>query len=172
MAGAGHRRNPNRRGFVPAGWLIASGLIACLAAAAWLVVDLTGVTDDTAAAPAPTPSATATTESPEPTQTVPPVEETPDEPEAVREASVAVFNNTTVANLAATFGQRVTDAGWTLDAVGNWNGQIPENTVYYPADLEDQGRLLADDLEITRVLPAVENMRPDRLTIVLSGPQQ
>ena len=44
----------------------------------------------------------------------------------------------------------------------NWYGQIPANTVYYPAELQDQARLLARDLGVRRLHPAIaaDELRP------------
>lgn len=83
-----------------------------------------------------------------------------------------MLNNTGVANLASSFSGRVAGAGWTVSGTGNWNGQIPTNTVYYPAGQQEAGELLAADLGIGRVLPSVAPMQMDRLTLILSGPQQ
>ncbi len=50
----------------------------------------------------------------------------------------------------------------------NWQGVIPASTVYYPARLEAAAKLLALDLGIQRTAPAVEPMRMDRLTVILT----
>jgi hypothetical protein len=42
------------------------------------------------------------------------------------------------------------------------------STVYYPDRLEKQGRLLAKDLGISRVIPSISPMRLDRLTVILT----
>ncbi len=162
--------------------MIVLSVVVCVAAAGWLGVQLID-TDSTSAsadgrptATAPSPSATApsptasdTTE-PEPTEPEPTDEGTAEEPE--RTAPVSVLNNTGIANLATTYAARVRDAGWTISGVGNWRGQIVSNTVYYPSQLEQQARLLADDLDIQRILPRIAPMKSDRITIILSGPQQ
>jgi hypothetical protein len=41
--------------------------------------------------------------------------------------------------------------------------------VYYPDRLKAAGALLARDLGISRVKPAIAPMRPDRLTVILTG---
>lgn len=177
-----HRRTPGNRVAVPSGWFIVVSVAVVIVAAAWLgVLLVTGSsssdepptaaptaqapTPESAPEPTPTPTPTpAPTSSPTPTETteVPPV----------RDASVAVLNNTGIANLASRFSGQVTNVGWTVSGTGNWNGQIPSNTVYYPAGQQAAGELLAEDLGISRVLPSVAPMQTDRLTLILSGPQQ
>jgi len=173
-----HRRTPTGKAYVPASWFIVLTIMLCVGAAGWLgwlFVDddpetapttATSAPPATKTTPAPSPSATTkTTPSPTPTQTT-------DEPEAERTTPVAVLNNTTIQGLAATYSAKVRSAGWTTVTIGNWRGSIAGNTVYFPPQLEEQAKLLADDLDISRVLPSVAPMRTDRLTIILSGPQQ
>ncbi len=167
-----HRRTPSRNLFVPSSWFVVLTIAACVAATAaigWLLVKGDGSAD--VATP---PSATATTPAPEPTDTVDPTPTpTPTEtkPAVARDTPVSVLNNTGVAGAATTFATKVESAGWTVGGVGNWRGSIGENTVYYPAGLQDQAQQLATDVGIARVKPTVANMRTDRLTIILSGPQ-
>jgi hypothetical protein len=60
--------------------------------------------------------------------------------------------------------------GWQVVGSDNWYGTIPASTVYYPQRLERAGKLLALDLGIQRTAPAVDPMRLDRLTVILTGP--
>ncbi len=178
MPSVDHRRTPSRNLFVPSSWFVVLTVGACLASVAvigWLLVE-----GDASTEVATPPSATATTTAPEPTDTADPTPtptptETPTasepEPAVARDTPVSVLNNTGVAGAATTFATKVESAGWTVGGVGNWRGSIGENTVYYPAGLQDQAQQLANDVGITRVKPAVDNMRTDRLTIILSGPQ-
>jgi len=172
----GHRRTPNRRGFIPPAWAVVGTVVVCLAAAGWVGVLLINGDDTDSAGPtvsATTPTPVATTPSATPSTEPTPTEPTPaDETAVERTAPVSVLNNTTIANLATTYSQQVQQKGWTISGVGNWRGQIVSNTVYYPVGLEDQGRLLADDMGIDRVKPSISPMKSDRLTIILSGPQQ
>lgn len=181
MSFVDHRKTLSRKAFVPPGWFIILTVLVCVGAAGWLgwlVVD--GDPDDsspTAAATTSTPSPAATT--PEATETAEPTETTsapePTEtnpPPARREAAVAVLNNTGIRGLATTFSAKVRDAGWAPGGVGNWRGSVPANTVYFPARLKSQATLLADDVDIDRVLPSIATMGTDRLTIILAGPQQ
>lgn len=87
----------------------------------------------------------------------------------VRIASVDVYNNTAVTGLAAQNASRLRALGWTVTSEANWTGVIPQTTVYYPAALVDQAELLADDLGVNRVRPAVSPMSFERLTLILAG---
>ena len=62
-------------------------------------------------------------------------------------------------------------AGWRVVGSDNWYGTIPASTVYYPAKLERAARALALDLGIRRTARAVDPMRLDRLTVILTADQ-
>ena len=83
---------------------------------------------------------------------------------------VVVFNNSNVTGLAGRVAARATQIGWQVVGSDNWYGTIPASTVYYPKRLEKAGKLLALDLGIQRTVPAVDPMRLDRLTVILTGP--
>ena len=83
---------------------------------------------------------------------------------------VEVYNNSGEQGLAAEVGDRAGGLGWQVVGTDNWYGTIPASTVYFPARLRVQARQLALDLGIKRVLPAVDPMRGDRLTVILTGP--
>lgn len=82
---------------------------------------------------------------------------------------VEVYNNSGITGLAGTVGNRAAGIGWQVVGSDNWYGTIPASTVYYPARLEAAGKLLALDLGIARTKPAVDPMRQDRLTVVLTA---
>ena len=82
---------------------------------------------------------------------------------------VEVYNNSGITGLAGRVGDRATGAGWQVVGSDNWVGTIPASTVYFPQRLKAAGRLLALDLGIQRVQPAVDSMKLDRLTVVLTG---
>ena len=63
----------------------------------------------------------------------------------------------------------VTGVGWQVVGEDNWYGAIPASTVYYPERLKKAAQLLALDLGIDRVLPAVDPMQMDRLTVILTA---
>ncbi len=113
--------------------------------------------------PEPTPSAT-----PDPTPSKP---AKPKKPKVDRsKVYVVVFNNSNVTGLAGGVAAKATQIGWQVVGSDNWYGTIPASTVYYPKRLERAGRLLALDLGIQRTAPAVDPMRLDRLTVILTGP--
>ena len=95
----------------------------------------------------------------------------PKKPEVDRsKVYVVVFNNSNVAGLAGKVAARASQIGWQVVGSDNWYGTIPASTVYYPKRLEKAGKLLALDLGIQRTAPAVDPMRLDRLTVILTGP--
>ncbi len=83
---------------------------------------------------------------------------------------VVVFNNSNVTGLAGRVAAQASQIGWQVVGSDNWYGTIPASTVYYPQRLERAGKLLALDLGIQRTAPAVDPMRLDRLTVILTGP--
>jgi len=106
--------------------------------------------------PSEEPSAT-----PEPEKTQAPVERA--------EVLVEVYNNSSVTGLASRVGDSAGDAGWQVVGTDNWYGTIPATTVYFPKKMKREADLLALDLGIDRVMPSVEPMRGDRLTLILTG---
>lgn len=145
-------------------------LLFAAAGLGWLLID----TDDGSKDTATPPSATATTPTPTPTETTEPTPTptpTETEPTVARDTPVSVLNNTGTPGAAGEFRTKVEAAGWTVGGIGNWQGSIGQNTVYYPEGLQDQAEQLAEDVGIDRVMPSVAPMRTDRLTIILSGPQ-
>ena len=111
------------------------------------------------------PSETATAE---PSPTAPPEPEKP--PVDRAEVYVVVFNNSGITGLAGSVAAQATQTGWQVVGADNWYGTIPASTVYYPKRLERAGKLLALDLGIQRTAPAVDPMRLDRLTVILTAP--
>ena len=81
---------------------------------------------------------------------------------------VEVFNNSGISGLAGSTAARAQGAGWQVVGSDNWYGTIPASTVYYPARLHDQAKLLGKDLGIARVKPSIAPMRGDRLTVILT----
>ncbi len=84
---------------------------------------------------------------------------------------VEVYNNSGVTGLAGRVAATATAAGWKVVGSDNWYGTIPASTVYYPAKLERAARALALDLGIRRTARAVDPMRLDRLTVILTADQ-
>jgi hypothetical protein len=111
---------------------------------------------------------TTPTPTPDPTPSKPPK---PPKPQVDRsKVYVVVFNNSNVQGLAGRVAARATQIGWQVVGSDNWYGTIPTSTVYYPKRLQRAGELLALDLGIQRTAPAVDPMRLDRLTVILTGP--
>ncbi len=115
------------------------------------------------AEPAPTPTKTAPTPvaSPKPKPKKP----------AVRRGDVyvEVYNNSGISGLAGSTATRIDGAGWQVVGSDNWYGTIPASTVYFPERLKAEGKLLAKDLGIARLKPAISPMRFDRLTVILTA---
>jgi hypothetical protein len=82
---------------------------------------------------------------------------------------VEVYNNSGVTGLAGRVSTTATEAGWKVVGTDNWYGTIPASTVYYPAKLARAAKALALDLGIKRAVPAVDPMKLDRLTVILTA---
>lgn len=111
---------------------------------------------------------------PEQTRTAEPVPLEPRKKPVQREIRrdtvlVEVYNNSSVQGLAGRTAREAQGLGWDVVGSDNWVGTIPASTVYYPPRLERAARLLGKDLGIQRLRPAVEPMRFDRLTVILTA---
>jgi hypothetical protein len=82
---------------------------------------------------------------------------------------VEVFNNSGISGLAGSTAARAQGAGWQVVGSDNWYGTIDASTVYYPPRLKAAAKLLAKDLGIATVKPAIPPMRGDRLTVILTA---
>jgi hypothetical protein len=82
---------------------------------------------------------------------------------------VSVFNNSNVAGLAARTAERIGAVGWQVVGSDNWYGTIPATTIYYPARLQKAARLLSKDIGVPRLMPAVDPMSMDRLTVIVTA---
>jgi hypothetical protein len=112
----------------------------------------------------PTPSAG----SPSPTYT--PTKKPKPKPAVQRgKVYVEVYNNSGITGLAGDVADQATNIGWKVVGSDNWYGTIPATTVYYPPELKRAAKTLALDLGIQRTAPAVDPMRRDRLTLILTG---
>jgi hypothetical protein len=85
------------------------------------------------------------------------------------EIYIDVYNNSNVTGLASRTAERIGSAGWQVVGSDNWYGTIPATTIYYPERLRDAAELLSKDLGIERVLPAIDPMSMDRLTLILTA---
>lgn len=158
--------------------VLSLGGLGVAGAVAW---DVTRSGDEPAvAAPSPDPTPTEPAD-PEPSEPQP-SEPQPTEPTASAEPSptpsptptvsrsdvaVSVLNATRTPGLAAQVSGQVTAAGWTVAATGNWAGGAAQTAVHYPPGREAEARLLAADLGIDSVVPSVQGMNTERLTVLL-----
>jgi hypothetical protein len=108
--------------------------------------------------------------SPTPTPSMPTAKPKPAKPAVDKgQVYVEVYNNSGVSGLAGRVATTATQAGWKVVGSDNWYGTIPASTVYYPQRLEAAAKLLALDLGIGRVVPAIDPMDLDRLTVILTA---
>ena len=147
--------------------LLAAGVVVVAGAA--FVVTGGGQDRDAAPSAAPvvaSPSATPTSTAPAPVVKKKKKAEKP----VVRRGRtyVEVYNNSGISGLAGSTAARAQGAGWQVVGSDNWYGTIAASTVYYPARLHDEAKLLGKDLGITRLKPTIAPMRGDRLTVILT----
>jgi hypothetical protein len=116
-------------------------------------------------------TATPTAPPPSKTAVVPVIKEKKRKQPPVRRAGtyVEVYNNSGISGLAGSTAARASGAGWKVVGSDNWYGTIPASTVYYPARLEAEAKLLGRDLGIRRLRPSISPMRLDRLTVILTA---
>jgi hypothetical protein len=134
----------------------------------------------TSAAPAPTPTS-AKPRAPSSPQATSPVESagpaapaTRSEPSEsadsrdVPDIGVAVLNQSSRRGLATEVAGDLRAAGWRIVDVGNWQGSVPETTVYYPRGFSAAADALAADLAgVDRTRPRQSNMPMGVLTVIL-----
>jgi hypothetical protein len=85
------------------------------------------------------------------------------------EIYVSVYNNSNITGLAGSTAARIGGAGWQVTGSDNWYGTIPATTIYYPPNFKDAAELLSDDIGVQRLMPAVDPMSMDRLTVILTA---
>jgi cytoskeletal protein RodZ len=128
--------------------------------------------EGTTATPTPTPSTEPSTE-----PTTAPTETQPTQPPATqattippdRRPAVEIYNNTQRKGLADSVAGRARQAGWTVAGADNWHGKVAESTVYYPPGMLAAANQLARDLGVGRTKGALDNMKKDRLTVILTS---
>jgi len=81
---------------------------------------------------------------------------------------VVVFNNTNTKGLAGSTATRAEKAGWSIYTTDNWHGTVDTSTVYYGPKMKAAARLLADDLDISRIKASFAPMNPKLLTVILT----
>lgn len=167
-------RTRDQRGVVLSSPLVMLSVVAVAMAALAFVATRGGEPTEREITPAAREATTAPTE----TASEAPEDEAEPKPEKTKEPApaiqrgkvyVEVYNNSSVSGLAARVGERVSGAGWQVVGTDNWYGTISATSVYFPPKLERAAKLLALDLGVQRVVPAVAPMRMDRLTVILTG---
>ncbi|MEV5963202.1 LytR C-terminal domain-containing protein [Kribbella sp. NPDC051952] len=89
---------------------------------------------------------------------------------ATERPAIEVYNNTPRKGLADQVAGRARQAGWTVSgSPDNWHGKIAESTVYYPPGMLDAANQLARDIGVGRAKGALDNMKKDRLTVILTS---
>lgn len=114
------------------------------------------------------------TEPPPETPSTPAAPSTPPEPQGpvtappeVREP-VGILNQTSIGGLAAQAQERLQAGGWEVPATGDWEGTVPETTVYYPEGMQAAAEALSAQFpEIGRVQPSFEGITQSRLVVIL-----
>jgi len=144
-------------------------LLGCIAAVAVALVGFVltmhpgsgpGHANTVAASTPPSPTATATTQ---------PVTHKKRPAVNRHKVNVVVFNNSNIKGLAGRTATLAHQRGWQVVGQDNWYGTISASTVYYPPSLQRAARLLAHDLKIHRVMPALTPMQTDKLTVILTA---
>jgi hypothetical protein len=82
---------------------------------------------------------------------------------------VEVFNNSNIRGLAGRTATRAQDAGWNVVGADNWYGTVDASTVYFPRGMRAAAVALGHDLGISRFKPAIQPMKLDRLTVILTA---
>jgi hypothetical protein len=185
----GSRRGAHRSSRDIAGALVPS-LLAVLAVSAMITALYVwrGESPDTATpasattqlsstAPAPSTAAPSATTSKAPvkpapatTTSRPPSAETTTAPaDRVGDLEVVVLNATSRKGLAGTVAQRLRAKGWTVAVIGNFRGNVPATTVYYPPGAQADAEAAAAGLPTEpRVRPRFGNLSTSRLTVVVT----
>jgi hypothetical protein len=149
----------------PSPVVILSVVAIAMAAFAFVVTRGQAPTEREVTRVAGTPSPTATQTPSMPTTTPKPTKPAIDKGKVY----VEVYNNSGISGLAGRVAATATQAGWKVVGSDNWYGTIPASTVYYPPKLQRAARALALDLGIRRTVPAVDPMKLDRLTVILTS---
>ena len=164
-----HRRSDQRGIALSSPLALLSAAAVVLAGAAFVATN--GPREAEASTVAAAPTATSAAPTPATTASKPVIKKKPvkKKPVVRRDATyVEVFNNSGISGLAGSTAARAQGAGWQVVGSDNWYGTIAASTVYFPARLHDEAKLLGKDLGITRLKPTIAPMRGDRLTVILT----
>ena len=165
-----HRRSDQRGIALSSPLALLSAAAVVLAGAAFVATN--GPREAEASQVAAAPTATSAAPTPATTASKPVIKKKPvkKKPVVRRDATyVEVFNNSGISGLAGSTAARAQGAGWQVVGSDNWYGTIDTSTVYYPTGKADAAKLLANDLGIGRIKPAIAPMRFDRLTVILTA---
>lgn len=164
-----HRSRDERGLVLPTRLMVFSISAVAMAGLLFLATQPEGDPDLAAPASASQPEATPTTASPTDVGTPTPAPTRAARPAVKRgQVYVEVYNNSNITGLAGKTGTRAQNVGWNVVGTDNWYGTVDSSTVYYGPRLKAAGALLARDLGVAKVKPAVAPMRPDRLTVILT----
>lgn len=93
---------------------------------------------------------------------------TPSGTPAVGRAPVIVLNQTIRVGLAAEFRATLRAGGWKVPGIGDFRGNVPATTVYYPPGLKAAAKaLMAQFVEVGRIRPAFAGISATQLTVIL-----
>jgi hypothetical protein len=127
---------------------------------------LTAVPEPAAVVTRPEPTAEPTRPSPTPTPTTP-TATTVGGP-GPGGIEVVVLNETKRVGLAAVFRDLLVQGGWTVKRIGDFRGNVPLTTVYYPPGFKAEAEALAAQFDqVDRVRPAFPGAAKKRLTVIL-----
>jgi pyruvate/2-oxoglutarate dehydrogenase complex dihydrolipoamide acyltransferase (E2) component len=119
-----------------------------------------GPTSEATSAPTSVPSSAPTSgPTSAPSASIPPSER----------PAVEVYNNTARKGLAEDVAIRARQVGWTVAGADNWHGKIVTSTVYFPAGMQAEAAQLAKDIGVDRIKDALDTMKKDRLTVILTS---
>ncbi|MBP2355098.1 pyruvate/2-oxoglutarate dehydrogenase complex dihydrolipoamide acyltransferase (E2) component [Kribbella aluminosa] len=123
--------------------------------------------------PTSAPTTPPTVQQTQPSSTEPPTTTQPTQPVTIpaeERPAIEVYNNTPRKGLADSVASRARQAGWTVSgSPDNWHGKVVESTVYYPPGMLAAANQLAHDLGVGRSKGALDNMKKDRLTVILTS---
>ncbi len=157
---------------LPVVWLVL-GLGAGIGIIRWVSADdaVTSTANVSSQGPSSKASATAKKKATKTKATAEPTTEPTTEPTATRSIGVSVYNQIGIRGLARRVAGELQTAGWTIGAVSDWRGSVPQDTIYFPAGRQGEAELLGQDLSVTRIMPAIANMSTTHLTVVLASPR-
>ncbi len=171
MSGA-HR--PSGRGGGSVLSVVASSALAGLAVTALvgvLILAFGENDDDSAQQDRPAQvvtSAPSAVAAPDPLASPSAVPSTSASPSGGPKAPVVILNQTVTEGLAATFRAQLRAGGWKVPGIGDFRGNVPATTVYYPPGLKAAATaLMSQFAEVGRIRPAFAGISTTQLTVIL-----